>query len=75
MVSQDAIPSRKHLGGYKSLCLHRAVSCNALQCAESDQAIEVNIQIMRAFVKLREMLSSNKELAHKLTLLDGLCCP
>ena len=26
---------------------------------------------MRAFVKLREMLSSNKELAHKLTLLEN----
>jgi hypothetical protein len=32
----------------------------------SDRAIEVNIQIMRAFVKLREMLSTNKELARKL---------
>ena len=31
----------------------------------SDRAIEVNIAIMRAFVKLREMLSSNKELARK----------
>ncbi|MFA4919410.1 MAG: ORF6N domain-containing protein [Thermodesulfovibrionales bacterium] len=40
----------------------------------SERAIQVNIAIMRTFVKLREMLSSNKELAHKLTLLDGLCC-
>ena len=32
----------------------------------SDRAIEVNIQIMRAFVKLREMLSTNKDLARKL---------
>jgi hypothetical protein len=37
----------------------------------SDRAIEVNVQIMRTFVKLREMLSSNKELAHKLTLLEN----
>ncbi len=33
---------------------------------KSDRAIEVNIAIMRAFVKLREMLASNKELAKKL---------
>ena len=33
----------------------------------SNQAVQVNIAIMRAFVKLREMLSTNKELAHKLT--------
>lgn len=32
----------------------------------SDRAIEVNVAIMRAFVKLREMLASNKEFAKKL---------
>ena len=32
----------------------------------SKRAIEVNILIMRAFVKLREMIASNKELAKKL---------
>ncbi|MBM4146825.1 MAG: ORF6N domain-containing protein [Nitrospira sp.] len=36
----------------------------------SERAIEVNIAIMRAFVKLREMLSSNKELALKLAQLE-----
>ena len=36
----------------------------------SERAIEVNITIMRAFVKLREMLSSNKELALKLAQLE-----
>ncbi|TAL27891.1 MAG: ORF6N domain-containing protein [Nitrospirae bacterium] len=36
----------------------------------STRAIQVNIAIMRTFVKLREMLSANKELAHKLTLLE-----
>lgn len=37
----------------------------------SERAVQVNIAIMRTFVKLREMLSSNKELAHKLTLLEN----
>jgi hypothetical protein len=32
----------------------------------SDRAIEVNILIMRAFVKLRGMISSHKELLRKL---------
>jgi len=32
----------------------------------SDRAIAVNIQIMRAFVKLREMISTHKDLARKL---------
>jgi len=36
----------------------------------SDRAIEVNIQIMRAFVKLREMIASHKDLARKLDALE-----
>ena len=36
----------------------------------SPQAIRVNIEIMRAFVRLREMISTNKELAAKLHELE-----
>jgi len=36
----------------------------------SDRAIEVNVQIMRAFVKLREMIASHKDLARKLDTLE-----
>ena len=36
----------------------------------SDRAIEVNIQIMRAFVKLREMMLSHKDLTRKLAELE-----
>jgi hypothetical protein len=36
----------------------------------SNRAILVNITIMRAFVKLREILSTHKELAHKFSLLE-----
>jgi len=36
----------------------------------SERAIQVNIAIMRAFVKLRQILSVNKELAHKLSELE-----
>jgi len=36
----------------------------------SKQAIQVNIAVMRAFVKLRQILSTHKELAHKLTELE-----
>jgi hypothetical protein len=35
----------------------------------SERAIKVNIEIMRAFVRLRQILASNKELAKR---LDGL---
>jgi hypothetical protein len=37
---------------------------------QSPQAVQVNIAVMRAFVRLRETLSLHKELAHKLTELE-----
>ena len=36
----------------------------------SERAVQVNIEIMRAFVKLREIISSNIELARKLEDLE-----
>ncbi|MDD2702962.1 MAG: ORF6N domain-containing protein [Candidatus Omnitrophica bacterium] len=36
----------------------------------SERAIKVNIQIMRAFVKIRELLLSHKELANQLESLE-----
>jgi hypothetical protein len=37
----------------------------------SDRAVQVNIEIMRAFVKLRQMLASHTELASKLEALES----
>ncbi len=37
----------------------------------SEKAIEVNRMIMRAFVKLREMIASNKDLARRLDELEN----
>ena len=36
----------------------------------SDQAVRVNIEIMRAFVRLREILSTHADLARKLETLE-----
>jgi hypothetical protein len=36
----------------------------------SDRAIKVNIEIMRAFVRLRQMLAAHADLARKLTALE-----
>ena len=37
----------------------------------SEIAIKISIYIIKAFVKLREILSTHKELAHKLKELEG----
>lgn len=36
----------------------------------SERAVQVNIEIMRAFVRLRQMLASNAELSHKLDEME-----
>jgi len=36
----------------------------------SERAVKVNIEIMRAFVRLRQILTSNKELAKRLDELE-----
>ena len=36
----------------------------------SERAVEVNIQIMRIFVRLREMMLTHKDLARKLMALE-----
>ena len=36
----------------------------------SERAVRVNIEIMRAFVRLRDMLSTHTELARKLAALE-----
>src|SRR5262249_26910310 len=37
----------------------------------SERAVQMNIIIMRTFVKLREMLANNAELARKIQKLEG----
>ena len=38
---------------------------------KSDRAVQVNVEIMRAFVRLRLVLASNKELARRLDQLEA----
>jgi len=70
MVSQNAIPSRQYLGGYKPYVFTEQGVAMLSTVLNSERAIEVNISIMRAFVKLREMISSHKDLARKLASLE-----
>ena len=42
----------------------------AFDCAEQRKGVKVNIEIMLAFVRLRQMLASNAELARKLEALE-----
>jgi hypothetical protein len=37
----------------------------------TERAVQMNIVIMRAFVKLREMLAANKDLAHRIDQIEA----
>src|SRR3989442_10472023 len=66
LTSQFAI-SNKGRGGRRTLPYAFAEQGVAMLSSvlNSERAIEVNIAIMRAFVKLRQMLESNEELNRK----------
>ncbi len=70
MVSQNAIPSRRHLGGYNPYVFTEQGVAMLATVLSSERAIQVNIAIMRTFVKLRQMLASNAELARKLAAME-----
>jgi len=71
MVSQNAIPSRKHLGGYQPYVFTEQGVAMLATVLKSETAIQANIAIMRAFVRLRQMLASNADLARKLATLES----
>lgn len=70
MVSQNAIPSRKHLGGFKPFVFTEQGVAMLSSVLKNEKAIAVNIAIMRAFVKLREILLTHKELARKIEEME-----
>lgn len=70
MVSQSVIPSRRSLGGSLPYVFTQEGIAMLSSVLRSEQAVAVNIQIMRAFVKLRQWLETHKDLADKIQNLE-----
>ena len=70
MVSQNVIPSMKHLGGSLPYAFTEQGVAMLSSVLRSQRAVQVNIEIMRAFVRLRQMLASHADLARKLDALE-----
>lgn len=66
LVSQNVIPSKSYLGGAKPFVFTEQGVAMLSSVLNSERAIEINILIMRAFVKLREIISSHKKVEQKL---------
>jgi len=70
LVSQNVIPHKKYFGGALPYAFTEQGVAMLSSVLNSERAIKVNIEIMRAFVRLRQILSANKELAKKLDELE-----
>ena len=70
LVSQNVIPSRRSLGGFLPYVFTQEDVAMLSSVLNSQRAVLVNIAIMRAFVKLREVMATHKDLAHKIETLE-----
>jgi hypothetical protein len=70
LVSQKVIPHKKYFGGSLPYAFTEQGVAMPSSVLNSERAIKVNIEIMRAFVRLRQILASNKELAKRLDELE-----
>jgi len=70
--SQIVTSSSRQWGGtrYRPMAFTEQGVAMLSSVLRSKRAVQVNIEIMRAFVRLREMLSTHKELAQKLAELE-----
>jgi hypothetical protein len=69
MVSQSVIPSKKVFGGASPMAFTEQGVAMLSSVLRSQQAVQVNIAIVRTFVELRNLMDTNRELARK---IDGL---
>ena len=70
LVSQNVIPHKKYFGGSLPYAFTEQGVAMLSSVLNSERAIKVNIEIMRAFVRLRRILASHAELARKLDALE-----
>lgn len=65
LVSQSVIPSKQSLGGYLPYVFTQEGVAMLSSVLRGKRAVQVNVAIMRAFVRLRQILESNEELNRK----------
>jgi hypothetical protein len=58
------------VGGYRPYAFTEQGIAMLSSVLRSQRAIHVNIQIMRAFVRLKELMAGNEELRRKIKLLE-----
>ncbi len=62
MVSQNAIPSKQHLGGSLPYVFTEHGILQLANVLRSERATQMSIKLIEVFVKMREMLLTHKDL-------------
>ncbi len=70
LVSQNVIPSKRSLGGYLPYVFKQEGIAMLSSVLRSERAVQVNVQIMRAFVRMRQLLASHKGLMEKILAME-----
>ena len=70
LVSQNVIPSKKHLGGALPFAFTEQGVASLSSVLQSEKAIAVNIQVMRAFVAMRRFIAVNAQVFHRLDVVE-----
>ncbi len=70
MLSQNVIPSSRSLGGFLPYAFTEQGVAMLSSVLTSKRAVQVNIAIMRVFVRLREILATHKDLSRKLDEME-----
>ena len=70
LVSQNVIPSKKHLGGARPFAFTEQGVASLSSVLQSEKAIAINIQIMRAFVTMRRFIATNAQIFQRLSALE-----
>ena len=70
MVSQNAIPSRKHLGGSLPYVFTEHGVLMLANILKSERAMLVSIRVIEIFVKMRELLLTHKDILLQLDKME-----
>ena len=70
LVSQNVIPSARSLGGALPLAFTEQGVAMVSSVLTSKRAVQVNIAIMRAFVRMRELMIDHQDLFRKIQEME-----
>jgi hypothetical protein len=72
LVSQNAIPDKRHLGGHLPYVFTEHGLLMLANVLKSEKAIKVSIRIIEIFINIREMMLNHKDILIKMEKIEHL---